>query len=114
MPSLSVRAKPHLLRILSLLAALCFTISDVFSENEIVSSGSTDFIFEAYTLFDQGNTEGALDAFDLAIEEDSNALQALLSKAMVFAERQEHEEAFYAFGEVVKAHPGMPLPEWKR
>lgn len=99
------KAKRQYLWKVTLLSLLCLPAIQSFADDEQNHSVSLDLISQAYDLFDQGNTQGALDSFDLAIEENADALPALLGKAMVLAERQEHREAFMAFDKVVKVHP---------
>ncbi|MGB0415690.1 MAG: tetratricopeptide repeat protein [Coraliomargarita sp.] len=62
-------------------------------------------VVEGYALLEAGESDSALKAFETALTENESDLSAMLGQAMIYSERQEHQEAFSAYNSIVRAFP---------
>lgn len=62
-------------------------------------------VAEGYALLEAGKEDNALEAFEAALSVNKADLSAMLGQAMIYTERQEHEEAFTAYNSIVQAFP---------
>jgi tetratricopeptide (TPR) repeat protein len=69
----------------------------VLEQNPVVS--------EAYKLFEAGDSAAALEHFQLALSENQDDLSAQLGQAMLYAEMEQHAEAFKSYDAIVQKYP---------
>ncbi|MGZ0654633.1 tetratricopeptide repeat protein [Coraliomargarita sp. W4R53] len=69
----------------------------VLAQNPLVS--------EAYQLLESGDSDGALKYFQQALNKDQKDLSAMLGQAMIFADLQQHTEAFKSYDAIVQTYP---------
>lgn len=69
------------------------------------SENANPHVTEGYALLKAGESENALKSFEAALADDQSDLSALLGQAMIYSERQNHQEAFSAYNSIVQAFP---------
>lgn len=62
-------------------------------------------VSKAYKLLADGDTDGALERFQEALEQNEQDLSAKLGEAMIFSELQRYPEAFNSYDSIVKTYP---------
>lgn len=67
--------------------------------------GEDWLVSEAFSLFESGQAESAMEGFQAALERDAHNLSARLGLALVFADQRRFDEAFFTFDQIVQAHP---------
>jgi tetratricopeptide (TPR) repeat protein len=60
---------------------------------------------EGYSVLERGMLDDALSIFNAVLSDDADNLQALLGRALIFAEQQRHEEAFSSYDAIVRRFP---------
>ena len=105
------RSKITVLRIIGVTGCFIFGMAAgtwLIAENS-VSAASEDLsnphVAEGYALLEAGESDGALKAFEAALDYDDGDLSAMLGQAMIYSERQNHEEAFTAYNSIVQVFP---------
>lgn len=75
------------------------------AEVRIESEEPTGLVANAYELFESGETDLALEAFNTALADNAADLPARMGQAMIFQEQMRYKEAFNSYDLIVKQHP---------
>jgi tetratricopeptide (TPR) repeat protein len=84
--------------------ALGTTSSLRAAENDPIIS-TNPFVTEGYAQLEAGHSDIALEAFQKALETNTDNLSAQLGQAMIFAQQQRHQDAFTSFDAIVQRFP---------
>jgi tetratricopeptide (TPR) repeat protein len=81
-----------------------------FGDTPALGGGASAFrpstqVEQAYASLEQGESDKALQAFNLALEENAQDLPARLGQALIFSEQQRHADAFAAYSVIVEQYP---------
>jgi tetratricopeptide (TPR) repeat protein len=69
------------------------------------SLAQSPLVSKGYELLADGDTDGALERFQAALEQNEQDLSAKLGEAMILSELQRYPEAFNSYDTIVKTYP---------
>lgn len=93
----------HLFTVAISLAASSLFAQDSSSTDPVLQQNP--LVKEAFTFFENGDSDAALENFQDALNENGEDLSALLGQAMVYAELERHADAFVAYDAIVQNYP---------
>lgn len=85
------------------LLGLPVSAQDSFGGDPILNNNP--LVSEAYTLLEGGQSDAALEHFQRALAENEQDLSALLGQAIVYAELEQHANAFASYDAIVQTYP---------
>lgn len=80
-------------------------MADEPASSKAAAGKPSELVSNAYHLFESGQSDLALNAFNKALEKDSADLAARLGQAMVFQEQQRHKDAFESYDRIIQNYP---------
>ncbi len=105
-----VKTKKSSQRVLLRITLLLFSVLALrVSAQESVDSdpvlSQNPLVTEAYDLLEAGDSDGALANFQQALTQNEKDISARLGQAMIFAELEQHAEAFKSYDAIVRNFP---------